>query len=335
MQVLADTELRKLLHRRELVIDPFPEMEQLQPASADIRLGKTYQHTRVCSRIRCFGSDYDEDSFLEEIDYDGELLLDPHHTSIQETTERIRIPRQMWGKMFQRSRFGRALCKAANFGFKNDNKGNNYYLHHRENPERVRYLFVPYVRTRLRKRERVCQLILFDLEGPPRIGKDRAVREGHLDIQNSADVCKRCGSIYLHAQDVYSPRRNVTFDPHESVGLSNYERVEEKKLPPQTPFLAVTREQFRFKNTLAGCVDSVPWCIDLWHRQYFMHSCFEAGFIDPGYEGPFALQLYSNWGPIDLEKPVATLTLYPVKGKVERPYGLFSLGSSHQGRFEQ
>ena len=331
MQVLADTELKKLMNRRELVIDPFPEMEQLQPASVDLRLGAVHRQLDRLGIVDLQAVEQDgEDSVLQEVNFDGELLLNPRDPVVQETFETVRIPRNHWGRVVQRSRYGRALGSASNISF----KGDPYQLlKHHETPEHIRYAFNPFVRTRLRKRERTCQLVVLDREGFLLTGEN-AVKRGHLKSSHNTEVCGECGSILLHADEVYTPRWGVTFDPAAGINLADYEKVEERELPPRRVYLATTRERFQFSEKLAGHVERKP-CPDVAHYTPFVSACFEAGFVDPGYEGPLTLHLYSELFPIDTDVPVATLTLYPVKGKVERPYGLFSLGSSHQDRFEQ
>ena len=337
MQVLADSEIRKLINMGWLGLEPELDLQQmtaaLQPASLDLRLGAIYRQRMILDDFPSIAvlEERGEDHFWEEIDFDGEIVLGPVYSSL-ETKERLKIPKRNRGRVFQRSRYGRILAEAGAFALKDDDYP---LMEKRKDRRHVRYNLEPHLPTKFVKGERVCQLVLFDRKGKMMTAHD-AIDKGYLEVSEGTKICFGCGNIVLYAGEVYSPYSSV-IDPNSGKPFmkdpDNFERIEERLLPPERVYLATTRERFKFSDRIAGIVESRP-CSSLWHMNNYIHSCFEAGWVDPGYEGPLTMQIYSRFGPIDLELPITILTLYPVKGKVERPYGLLSLASEFQGNLD-
>ncbi|RLI97879.1 MAG: hypothetical protein DRO99_02205 [Candidatus Aenigmatarchaeota archaeon] len=328
MRVLADSEIRRLLDSGDLVIDPLPEDGSIQPVSVDLRLGKAYAQKPGLDCIR-LQEPFKEDDYIDEVEFGDDMVIAPGDYRLLETIERLRMPEGISGIAVQRSRMGRALVEGAGFGF----SGSDYSMMRRSRmPEHVRYAFRPHAGTKLLRGDRICQVVMFDMDGDGPISPDEAVSGGYLDVSEETMRCGMCGSMVMFAGDVYAPKDGVTLSPGSGVDVDGcFDRVDDDVLPPGRAYLVRSRERFRFTEKVAGIVEGTM-CQHLWHNQSLMHSCF-AGLVDPGYEGNLMMQVYSNWGPIDRSKPMAIVTLYPVKGAVERVYGSKSLNSNHQGKF--
>lgn len=325
MKVLSDSEIKRLIKEGQLEIDPMPEEKAFQPASIDLKLGKVYMQKSGSEPIDTMAIE-DEDDLLEEIVFDSETAVNEGKFRVLETEESIRIPEGHVARVFQRSRYGRILAEAFGFGLKGDDNP----LITSGKKEKVRYALKPFVDTKLYRGERVSQLVIFDMKDE---SPDTSHQKKLLETSENTMECSSCGNILLHAQDVYMPKAGIFLDPSKPADMENdFEKFDGRFLQRGRVYLATSRETFKFSDKMAGIVEASP-CACFCGMQNYLHACF-AGFVDPGYQGGIMMQIYSNWGRIDREGPLTIMTVYPVKGDVERPYGSPKLVSSHQGIFK-
>lgn len=106
--ILSDRELRARLEDGSIGIDPLDDLEaQLQPASFDLRLGRTFR--RLSER---------GDSGIELMAPCAELVLRPGDFALGTTYERVRVPPELAARVEGRSSFGRlGLLVHATAGF--------------------------------------------------------------------------------------------------------------------------------------------------------------------------------------------------------------------------
>jgi len=109
--ILSDGDIRRRLAEGELVVEPLADPElQIQPASVDLRLGRTFlefQHTNIASIHP--DSDDEIDEYVAEtvIDEDGEFILHPGDFVLGTTKERVEIPSDLIAHVEGRSSLGR------------------------------------------------------------------------------------------------------------------------------------------------------------------------------------------------------------------------------------
>ena len=333
MQVLADSEIQRLMDNGFLIIDPWPDdTKAFQPASVDLTLGKIYRQRTGMDFVKP-GEPWvmlPEDERIELAEEGPEPIITAGTHRILETVESVKIPGPYWAQAMQRSRFGRILADGKGFGFP-DEVGQ--YMKHLRKPKKIRYGFTPHVDIHLHPGERCCQLFLFD---PRResVNINDAMRKGQFYVSDGTVACGDCGSIMLHADEVYTPRPGITLDPYAEIDMEqDFERVYDRYLPPRHVYIVKSRERFKFSDRVAGVVESTL-CEHMHGRQNHMHSCFGAGYVDPGFgdldeDSNLTMQAFCLWGKMDTKKPMGSLSVYGVWGAVERPYGLISLGSSN------
>ena len=109
--ILSDGDIRRRLAEGELVVEPLADPElQIQPASIDLRLGRTFlefQHTNIASIHP--DSDDEIDEYVAEtvVDEDGEFILHPGDFVLGTTKERVEIPSDLIAHVEGRSSLGR------------------------------------------------------------------------------------------------------------------------------------------------------------------------------------------------------------------------------------
>lgn len=120
--ILSDGDIRERLKEGDLVVDPIDDPElQIQPASVDLRLDRTfvvYQVTHV-PYVDPFEQET-LDRYTEEVnikDGDG-FILHPNEFALGSTKERVEIPADLVGRVEGRSSIGRlAVVVHATAGF--------------------------------------------------------------------------------------------------------------------------------------------------------------------------------------------------------------------------
>jgi dCTP deaminase len=112
MAVLSDVEIREEYDAGSITVDPEPDWEvQLQPASIDLRLGKSFRVFRLATPDRKIidlregnPADFMTGIVLEE----GErFLLDPGKFALASTIEAVSIPAHLLGQVDGRSSYAR------------------------------------------------------------------------------------------------------------------------------------------------------------------------------------------------------------------------------------
>ena len=109
--ILSDADIRRRLAEGELTVEPLADPElQIQPASVDLRLGRTFlefQHTNIASIHP--DSEREIDEYVSEtiVDADEEFILHPDDFVLGTTKERVEIPPDLIAHVEGRSSLGR------------------------------------------------------------------------------------------------------------------------------------------------------------------------------------------------------------------------------------
>ncbi|HEY6078223.1 MAG TPA: dCTP deaminase [Polyangiaceae bacterium] len=118
--ILSDRDLRARLAKGDLVVEPLEDPElQIQPASIDLRLDKTFVVFRA-SRFACLDPRAIPDDATEQLEVEpGEsFVLHPGDFVLGSTIERVRIPHDLVARVEGRSSLGRlAIVVHATAGF--------------------------------------------------------------------------------------------------------------------------------------------------------------------------------------------------------------------------
>ena len=109
--ILSDADIARRLAEGSLAIEPLDDPDiQIQPASVDLRLGRTFlefQH----ANIPCIhpNSEQEVEEYVEEVDVgeDGEYVLHPGDFVLGTTHERVEIPDDLIAHVEGRSSLGR------------------------------------------------------------------------------------------------------------------------------------------------------------------------------------------------------------------------------------
>ena len=109
--ILSDADIIRRLEEGSLVVEPLDDPDiQIQPASVDLRLGRTFlefQH----ANIPCIhpNSEQEVSEYVEEVDVgeDGEYILHPGDFVLGTTHERVEIPDDLIAHVEGRSSLGR------------------------------------------------------------------------------------------------------------------------------------------------------------------------------------------------------------------------------------
>jgi deoxycytidine triphosphate deaminase len=109
--ILSDGDILRRLEAGDLVIEPLEDIDlQVQPASVDLRLGRTFlefQHANIpCIHPE---SEQEVEEYVEEtiVDDDGEFILHPGDFVLGTTRERVAIPDDLIAHVEGRSSLGR------------------------------------------------------------------------------------------------------------------------------------------------------------------------------------------------------------------------------------
>ena len=110
--ILSDKKILELLSTRELIIDPI-NLEQIQPASVDIRLGNHF--------LKLDENSIESMTLTEEIRYisfeSDEVIIPPHSFLLATTREYIKLPGNLTAFVEGRSSIGRMGLFIQNAGW--------------------------------------------------------------------------------------------------------------------------------------------------------------------------------------------------------------------------
>ncbi len=109
--ILSDGDILERLETGDLVIEPLDDLDiQIQPASVDLRLGRTFLEFQR-TNIPCIhpNSEQEVDDYVEEttIDEGDEFVLHPGDFVLGTTKERVEIPPDLIAHVEGRSSLGR------------------------------------------------------------------------------------------------------------------------------------------------------------------------------------------------------------------------------------
>ncbi len=109
--ILSDTDIRRRLESGSLVVEPIDEPDlQIQPASIDLRLGRTFLEFQR-TNIPCIhpDSEGEVDSYVDEtvVEDGDEFILHPGDFVLGTTKERVEIPPDLLAHVEGRSSLGR------------------------------------------------------------------------------------------------------------------------------------------------------------------------------------------------------------------------------------
>jgi dCTP deaminase len=156
--VLSDSTIRELIESGRIVIDPF-DPAMIQPASIDIRLGKSFRvfHNHKIQSIDLAEPPRDLTEHVE-IDDDGEFVIHPGEFVLGRTHELVEIPDDVVCRIEGRSSIGRlGLVVHATAGFVDPGFRGTLTL------EITNFNSVPIV---LRPGLSICQLSFMTLDRP-------------------------------------------------------------------------------------------------------------------------------------------------------------------------
>jgi dCTP deaminase len=156
--VLSDATIRELIESGRIVIDPF-DPAMIQPASVDIRLGKSFRvfHNHRIQSIDLAEPPRDLTEHVE-IDDDGEFVIHPGEFVLGRTHELVEIPDDVVCRIEGRSSIGRlGLVVHATAGFVDPGFRGTLTL------EITNFNSVPIV---LRPGLSICQLSFMTLDRP-------------------------------------------------------------------------------------------------------------------------------------------------------------------------
>lgn len=109
--ILSDTSLKFLIEKGELGISPLEE-NQIQPASVDIRLGKTFSTVKNTETVITFGYPIEYDTIAKET-----FLLQPRQFVLATTKEYFKLPNNLTAFVEGRSSVGRMGLFIQNAGW--------------------------------------------------------------------------------------------------------------------------------------------------------------------------------------------------------------------------
>ncbi len=108
--ILSDTDIKKSLESKEIVIDPL-KLSQIQPASIDLSLGYTYLKLRCNQIVR-----FDQPVKYTEIENET-LIIPPLSFLLASTKEYVKIPPNLTAFVEGRSSIGRLGLFVQNAGW--------------------------------------------------------------------------------------------------------------------------------------------------------------------------------------------------------------------------
>jgi len=333
MFVLSDSYLKSLIKKGELEIIPEPEGVAFQPSSIDLRIGKVFKQKDDIKIIEITDNYQPEDYWntLEEVESNGDCYtLEKNKLYVIESLEKIKLSPDYFLEFQQRSSGGRRFCFANSFSV--GSLDFSFGKFSDDKHKKVEYCIYPFTKTKIYKGQRAFQLIVF---------KNPTNEDSNNFFYDE---------IKLHAGEVFELKEDVEIDTKKKFEIEEYyEKVKINKIEPGKNYLVKTDEKVKISRHTAGLILSGPstkmadeFREDIppeWHDIDFLRnyiplsfSCFNAGFVDPGYEGNLTLQPHPNLFPIPIERPLGLLRIFPVKGKVERPYGSKGLDSKYVKR---
>ncbi len=109
--ILSDTDILARLEAGDLVVEPLSDPDlQVQPASVDLRLGRTFLEFQR-TNISCIHPDSEQevDEYVEEtvVDEGAEFILHPGDFVLGTTRERVAVPPDLIAHVQGRSSLGR------------------------------------------------------------------------------------------------------------------------------------------------------------------------------------------------------------------------------------
>lgn len=109
--ILSDVDILRRLEAGDLVIEPLDDVDiQIQPASVDLRLGRTFLEFQR-TNIPCIHPDSEREveEYVEEtiVEDEGEFILHPGDFVLGTTHERVEIPPDLIAHVEGRSSLGR------------------------------------------------------------------------------------------------------------------------------------------------------------------------------------------------------------------------------------
>jgi dCTP deaminase len=119
--ILSDRDIRKLLEKGELLIEPLHPDTQIQSSSVDLRLGNVFRVFKPSEKAFIDPlNDKDLEKYTEviEVDEGKPFILHPFEFVLATTMERVRLPDNLVGRLEGRSSLGRiAVVIHATAGF--------------------------------------------------------------------------------------------------------------------------------------------------------------------------------------------------------------------------
>jgi len=107
--ILSDRDIKKYLEEKKIIIEPFPEEIQIQPASVDLKLGnkfRTLMHAKKAF-IDPLKDNPDEYSEVIELKSNEPFIMHPGEFVLGVTRERVEIPGDIVARVDGRSSLGR------------------------------------------------------------------------------------------------------------------------------------------------------------------------------------------------------------------------------------
>jgi dCTP deaminase len=345
----SDRGIKRLIDNGQIMMEPQPEEDQIQPGSLELRVGsKVYVTDRTFSSL-------DAETLKrhameeKELNSNDQMILYPGLTYIIESHEAIRLPENIEGETDTKSTVGRlgASCLAAGEKFSHISSGSNYSL-----PQKILMVVEPYAfpiiihsgKTRLfqiRFRYRGTDYATAD-EIKKLYGREIILsrdREGKEEIPISDALDESGLRLTLNTKKAFAQRTDSA-EPLEPLDLTKKDYYDPGKfwevirpnehgeivMEKDRLYLFGSRETANFKNTCGRLRREDPYV----GVGFILHF---AGFFDPGFCGETTLEFWSARKRVLKEgQHTGRLLIEDLTTPAMRHYGNVELGSSYAGQ---
>lgn len=183
--ILSDRDIKRLLERGELVIEPLDPKTQIQPSSVDLRLGNLFRVFKPSEKAFIDPlNDKDLQRYTEliEVEEGKPFILHPFEFVLATTIERVKLPDNLVGRLEGRSSLGRiAVVIHATAGFV-DSCFDGHLTLEMSNVGKLPVALYP--------GQRVCQIVFEKLSSPSERPYGHPERESKYQHQEGPEPSK-------------------------------------------------------------------------------------------------------------------------------------------------
>lgn len=109
MPIINKDKILERLEKKEIIVTPILEMEQIKDSSIDLRLGTKFKVSRQTRKAYLSVEDLEHEKFFDSTQrkFGEEFILFPGQLVLASTFEYIKIPKDLVGHIFSRSSINR------------------------------------------------------------------------------------------------------------------------------------------------------------------------------------------------------------------------------------